>query len=235
MTSLAERVDDLNRRVAAAHLAHCNGAVDDSHPTVSGSGLLANQRVWSLFSTGHIMNECGAEIKCCQPRKHYCMEKRELNGLRLLQHQGLAFRFPRNACNDESYAYLTQQECTAFRAEMATILRELLVEATQQLNRRVQAAHHAHYAANPGWGLVNPALAPNENQIHHLYTDGSVTYQKGGEAYGHRNQFPLSNCNELYFSERLPFEFVVGSRKQYAVLTESECKSFREEMRQLLM
>ncbi len=234
--TIQARVEDFNRRVVAAHLAHCaNGTGEvtaDDNGACSRSLLLQNQRVWSLFSTGHIMNECGEEIHLGQPRKQYRMEARELSGHRLLNDVGLKFQLARPACNNETYAYLTEKECTTFRAEMHLLVKELLLAAVQSLNERVRAAHHAHYAANPPNGLIRRDQSPNENKIYHFYTDGSVTNQKGSDVYGRRNEFVVLDI--VCSADTMPFEFVLGTRKQYAILTESECRTFREEMLRML-
>ena len=50
--------------------------------------------------------------------------------------------------------------------------------------------------------LVDPLLAPNANIIYHLYSNGEITYQKGGEVYGKRSEFssvPAIKSKELVF------------------------------------
>jgi hypothetical protein len=38
-------------------------------------------------------------------------------------------------------------------------------------------------------GLWHPNESPNGNTIYHIYQDGTITYQKGGFAYGQRSEF----------------------------------------------
>ena len=50
--------------------------------------------------------------------------------------------------------------------------------------------------------LVDPTLSPNANIIYHLYSDGQITYQKGGEVYGQRSEFSSASAiksTELVF------------------------------------
>ena len=42
--------------------------------------------------------------------------------------------------------------------------------------------------------LFIPNEAPNGNTIYHLYSDGQITYQKGGFAYLQRSEFDLKDC-----------------------------------------
>jgi hypothetical protein len=90
----------------------------------------------------------------------------------------------------------------------------------QDLNKKICECH------NPK--LVDRTKAPNENIIYHLYSDGTITYQKGGDAYGMRTMFDLRGR----IIGRLPlFTFPLKSDDDtYAILTEKECLSFREEM-----
>ena len=44
-------------------------------------------------------------------------------------------------------------------------------------------------AHNPS--LVLPNDSPNSNRIYHIYSDGEITYQKGGFAYLHRSEFTV--------------------------------------------
>lgn len=39
--------------------------------------------------------------------------------------------------------------------------------------------------------LLKPDESPNGNPIYHLYSDGQITYQKGGFAYGQRSEFDI--------------------------------------------
>ncbi len=95
------------------------------------------------------------------------------------------------------------------------------LKSLKSLNDRIVTAH------NPK--LVDPTAAPNGNIIYHLYSDGTITYQKGGDAYGQRTMFDLkAGDNKLikYFS----FPIKGNGQDTYAILTQKECVDFREEM-----
>jgi len=57
-----------------------------------------------------------------------------------------------------------------------------ILSEMKQLNDEIVAAHNKHYEASPT-GLWMPKESPNGNTIYHLYSDGEITYQKGGWAY----------------------------------------------------
>lgn len=76
--------------------------------------------------------------------------------------------------------------------------------------------------------LIDRKLSPNANTIYHLYSDGTITYQKGGDAYGQRSMFDLEHG---FYSLKKKFKFpLVGGEDTYAILTKEECLEFRKEM-----
>ncbi len=90
----------------------------------------------------------------------------------------------------------------------------------EELNKKICERH------NPK--LVDRTKAPNENIIYHLYSDGTVTQQKGGDAYGMRSMFDIRG---RIFGLGPVFTFPVKSGEDtYAILTEGECMAFRKEM-----
>lgn len=83
--------------------------------------------------------------------------------------------------------------------------------------------------------IIDPNLQPNGNIIYSLYSDGTVTRQKGGYAYGKRNvtdimyeivkpntffSFPLKGANE---------------GDTYAILLYDDCIKVRNIMNDLLL
>ena len=83
--------------------------------------------------------------------------------------------------------------------------------------------------------LVDITKAPNENQIYHLYSDGTITHQKGSWAYGKRSIFEIKGeC----VRPNTYFTFPVESAKKgdtYAIMTKENCEMVRELMDELLL
>ena len=86
---------------------------------------------------------------------------------------------------------------------------------------------------NPG--LVDKKQAPNETQIYHLYSDGTITRQKGSWAYGKRSIFEVrGEC----IRPNTYFNFPIDSAKNgdtYAIMTEEDCERVRHLMDELLL
>ena len=103
----------------------------------------------------------------------------------------------------------------------------------QQLNKAIIDAHKKHYENSPT-GLINPKESPNGNLIYHLYSDGTITYQKGGSAYLQRSviedEYALKNHRKINL--KLLTEAPDGTT--YVILTEEECIYFREKMSELI-
>jgi hypothetical protein len=109
-----------------------------------------------------------------------------------------------------------------------------LIEEAKKINAEVIAAHHKHYEGSPQ-GLIDtsPNASPNGNLIYHLYSDGTVTFQKGAYAYLQRSEFtdksklyPEKPLNDLNYS----FVKKAADGTTYAILTEGECLQFRARM-----
>jgi len=68
---------------------------------------------------------------------------------------------------------------------------------------------------------------------YHLYSDGTVKYQKGAFAYLNRSEF-TSECRVDEYHKTV-FKFVNSQySRTYAVLTEEQCMKFRLEMTELV-
>lgn len=91
----------------------------------------------------------------------------------------------------------------------------------ESLNKKIVESH------NPK--LVDPKAAPNGNIIYHLYSDGTITFQKGGDAYGQRTMFDLKP-GVYKLSKLFTFPLKGDGEDTYAILTQKECVAFREEM-----
>ena len=78
-------------------------------------------------------------------------------------------------------------------------------------------------------GMHDPKLiikdaCPMENYIYHLYDDGTITYTKGGWAYGDRSIFVIKPAVISVGFFKFPNKVLDNS---YAILTASQCYSIR--------
>jgi hypothetical protein len=102
----------------------------------------------------------------------------------------------------------------------------------KELNQSIIDAHNKHYECSKT-GLINPNESPNGNLIYHLYSDGEITYQKGGWAYLERSEF--TSHYSIPGCEKFGFKFVNdNSDKTYVILNENECIEFRNKMAELI-
>jgi hypothetical protein len=100
------------------------------------------------------------------------------------------------------------------------------------LNNEINSEHYKHYENSP-LGLINPRQSPNENTIHHLHSDGVITYQKGGNAYGQRCEF--IDKQRLNGHEKLNLKFVKEAEyTSYVILTNQQCCYYRGIMEELI-
>ena len=103
----------------------------------------------------------------------------------------------------------------------------------QQLNEEIISAHKKHYENSPT-GLIQPKESPNGNIIYHLYSDGAITYQKGGPAYLQRSVFHDEYALKNHRKINLKLLFVAPDDTTYVILTQDECNYFREKMEELI-
>ena len=83
--------------------------------------------------------------------------------------------------------------------------------------------------------LINSDQQPNENIIYQLYSDGTITRQKGGWAYGKRS---LSDIAYEIVKPNTYFTFPnVGENEgdTYAIMTLENCHKVRNLMNELLL
>ncbi len=115
--------------------------------------------------------------------------------------------------DQELFLTLTKQEKTTFMKKF--------------MNNLVKELH------NPA--LIRPDLAPNENIIYHLYSDGTITRQKGGKVYGQRSVIDLeSYC----LKPNTFFTFPVKGQYEgdtYCILTLEDCKKVKDLMNEFLL
>ena len=101
----------------------------------------------------------------------------------------------------------------------------------KEFNEEVISAHNKHYECSMT-GLIIPSVSPNGNPIYHLYSNGEITYQKGGWAYLQRSEFcfhqKVYNCDKLWLKFVKSTDYFDGLT--YVILTEKECNEFRKRM-----
>jgi len=101
------------------------------------------------------------------------------------------------------------------------------------LNMTILESHKKHYEGSPT-GLVNPKESPNGNTIYHLYSDGEITFQKGGWAYLQRSEFSTESVISGHRELQISFPNEADRGRTYVILIEEECKYFRNKMIELL-
>jgi hypothetical protein len=100
------------------------------------------------------------------------------------------------------------------------------------LNRSIYKAHYQHYDVESSFSkLIDKSKSPNANLIYHLYSNGEITFQKGGWAYLERSEFNAMPKIEGYEILNLTFPMVASNGLTYAILTEQDCYYYREEMK----
>jgi len=103
----------------------------------------------------------------------------------------------------------------------------------QQLNKAIIDAHKKHYENSPT-GLIQPNESPNGNTIYHLYSDGTITHQKGGSAYLQRSVFEDEYALQNHRKINLKLLTEVSDGTTYVILTQDECNYFREKISELI-
>lgn len=101
------------------------------------------------------------------------------------------------------------------------------------LNLTILEAYKKHYEESET-GLVNPKESPNGNIIYHLYSNGEITFQKGGTAYLRRSEFSTESTIGGHRELRLSFPNEASYGRTYVILTKEECIYFRNKMIELL-
>jgi hypothetical protein len=108
------------------------------------------------------------------------------------------------------------------------------IDEVTSLNISVALAHNAHYE-HSSTGLIDSSRAANDNLIYHLYSNGEITFQKGGSVYMQRSEFTFMDSLKRWYDKK--FEFVKTNRgdyTSYAILTKEECVHFRNEMEKII-
>lgn len=83
--------------------------------------------------------------------------------------------------------------------------------------------------------LINTTMAPNENIIYHLYSDGTITRQKGSWVYGKRS---VTDIESYCVKPNTFFNFPYKGQYEgdtYAILTLENCHKIKNIMNKLLL
>jgi len=76
-------------------------------------------------------------------------------------------------------------------------------------------------------GLVDPNESPNGNTIFHIYSNGEITYQKGGWAYLSRSEFSES-C--VFLKKNYYDLFPMKDERSYAIVTREDAHKIQQLM-----
>lgn len=107
-----------------------------------------------------------------------------------------------------------------------------------QMNTKItfeQLKDFIHSCNNPK--LIDTNMAPLENTIYHIYSDGEITEQKGSWAYGHRNErtwtYPV--FENIYVKDLFPYERNNNfGTFGYAIVTFEDAKKIIDMIKQYL-
>jgi hypothetical protein len=83
--------------------------------------------------------------------------------------------------------------------------------------------------------LIDINMAPNENIIYHLYSDGTITREKGSWAYGKRS---VTDIESYCIKPNTFFSFPYKGQYEgdtYAILTLENCRKVKNLMNELLL
>ena len=81
--------------------------------------------------------------------------------------------------------------------------------------------------------LIEPTESPNANTIWKIWSDGSITYEKGGWAYGQRSVF--DHMYKIYSPVTKSFQFPLTTNTYdgiltYAIVTKENAEMIRKQM-----
>jgi hypothetical protein len=98
-------------------------------------------------------------------------------------------------------------------------------EKKDKINKIAKSLH------NPE--LIKKDEAPNANIIYHLYSDGTITRQKGGSAYGRRSVIDIEQSLKI---SNTFFTFCLKGQYEgdtYCIMTFEDCNKLRKLMKDL--
>ena len=85
--------------------------------------------------------------------------------------------------------------------------------------------------------LINKNESPNTNTIYHLYSDGNITYQKGGMAYRARSEFNLVSSITINMNLDIDkFKYLLNTNTHtfgYIIVSDVNAVLIRNEMLKL--
>ena len=195
--------EELNQQVVAAH-----------NPQL----IETAEYVFLLMSNGELMKRKGGKVYC-SPHNGVVLEQAFISNTKG------GFQFVEEG-DGFTYAILTREEAYAFREKMIEVADSVLKRLVPEINERIVAAHNAHYDDEHPTGLIYA-----KSHVFHLYNDGEITMEKGGDLYGNRTrQTYASGCRAIISKG---FKFPLSNTRgdeSYAILTQEECIAFRKEM-----
>ena len=237
-------IQSFNSKVNSVYSEYCDQ---------DGNSILVNPElpgyaniIYHLYTTG-VISYCPGGKDYKSEYKKECYGEKELSNSRRLC---FSFGIKKNFLN-ESCVILPIEKCIEFRKEMERIIQVAqssgylsiinINEMIEQLNTEVIKASMMHYPEGKYEAalstLIKPKESPNSNTIYKLYSDGSITYEKGGDAYGCRTVFNseayLDNVNKYHF--RFSDKFITSYGLSSVLLEYEECKKFRKQMQELIL
>lgn len=97
-----------------------------------------------------------------------------------------------------------------------------------EIEALVRSLHQAHYTPESPHGLLHPDESPNTNTIYKVWSDGEITYEKGGYAFGDRSlkqvSLPIVHLSNKSWLPKFPIQHGENS---CAMLTLDECRHIR--------
>jgi hypothetical protein len=231
-TDIPALIDDFNSRVRSGYKANCD---PDGKCLLIDTKLpgYANLIYW-FYSDGTVAYKRGGlDYSKQYGNSEIKGEESIVNSCRL----GFKFELEnKSICS--TYAILPVVQVIEFRKEMEQIIQ--LAEKTgyfkpidtvsliEELNVKVIQTHESHYDEAGKHKLIKNL------DVYHLYSDGTITYQKGGNIYNKRNEWDY--LPSISGSHKYPFKFVNESGDYtYGILTREECREFRNEMLRLVL
>ncbi len=103
----------------------------------------------------------------------------------------------------------------------------------KEIEALVRGLYESHFTHENPHGLLHPDESPNTNTIYKAWSDGEITYEKGGYAYGDRSMKQVT-LPLVYFSDKsvLPTFPIAHGGNTCAILTLDECRNVRGILKQ---
>jgi hypothetical protein len=108
------------------------------------------------------------------------------------------------------------------------LLQKKIYMNRKEIEALVRGVYESHFTHENPHGLLHPDESPNTNTIYKAWSDGEITYEKGGFAYGDRSMKQVA-LPLVYFSDKsvLPTFPIAHGGNTCAILTLDECRNVR--------